>query len=92
MGPGQIRQKFNVEVEGVAGGGMPTTWAIRVAAYRLLIEGQPATLEDIARTSGRDVAQVERCLQGSLELRTRRSSDGSELAANAAPHVDLEWD
>lgn len=51
---------------------MPITWAVRVAAYRLLIKGQSVTLENIAQASGRDVVEVERCLRGRLEL----SDDG----------------
>lgn len=52
----------------LAGERTPETWAIRVAAYRLLRKGEPVALEDIARESGHDLVDVRGCLQGSSDL------------------------
>lgn len=64
----QIADRLNAGMAGVAGERTPETWAIRVAAYRLLSQGEPATIEDIAKASAHEVAEVKRCLEGSSDL------------------------
>lgn len=63
-----IADRLDEGMRDLAGERTPQTWAIRAAAYRLLIKGEPITPEEIARESGHDLADVERCLQGSSDL------------------------
>lgn len=52
----------------LAGDRTPEAWSIRTAAYRLLTEGEPVKVEDIAQASGHTVEEVQRCLGGSSDV------------------------
>lgn len=64
----QIATRLNDSIESVIGRPTAETWNVRRAAYRLLAQGEPVTLAQIADAAGTDVAQVERCLQGSSDI------------------------
>lgn len=52
----------------LAGERTPETWDIRLAAWRLLSKGEPVAVEVIAQQAGRDVTEVQRCLQRSADV------------------------
>lgn len=64
----QIATRLNDSIEGVIGRPSAATWNVRRAAYRLLAEGEPVTLAQIADAAGSDVTQVEDCLHGSSDI------------------------
>lgn len=64
----EIADRLDAGMAQLAGERTPETWAIRVEAYRLLSKGAQVAVEEIAHASGHEVADVERCLQGSSDL------------------------
>lgn len=63
-----IADRLNEGLGALAGDRTPEAWSIRTAAYRLLTEGEPVKVEDIARASGLGVEDVQRCLRGSSDI------------------------
>lgn len=64
----EIADRLNAGIADLAGPRTPETWAVRVAAYRLLTKGEPVKVEDIAQASGHEVESVQHFLRGSSDV------------------------